>query len=260
MFFKKRESIKERVSSIEHPNLGKINIKTTGVSNRIRIIVKAQNNITLTIPSNISVTDGIHFLDQKIEWIQRALLRQNIIYQNNALIIEDGTEIETLFGKISFKLTDCPEIKIIKNRYNNNDIEYTLCLSIDTPIQIVEDTIVKILKKEAKIELQKRVDYYSDNLNFKYNRLFFKNNKTNWGSCSAANNINLNIHLLRVPSALCDYVILHELCHLEIKNHGAQFHKKLNSLCNNREQELAQALKKYSCSIILKHKERPSNI
>jgi predicted metal-dependent hydrolase len=62
---------------------------------------------------------------------------------------------------------------------------------------------------------------------FSYNRLFVRNQKTRWGSCSSKNNINLNVNLIRLPAALRDYVILHELVHTRIKNHGPLFWEEL---------------------------------
>ena len=54
-----------------------------------------------------------------------------------------------------------------------------------------------------------------------------KNNSSNWGSCSASNNINLNLNIVRLPKALQDYVLLHELCHLRHHDHGPGFHQLL---------------------------------
>jgi predicted metal-dependent hydrolase len=62
---------------------------------------------------------------------------------------------------------------------------------------------------------------------FGYNRVYVRNQKTRWGSCSAQNNINLNVNLIRLPEALRDYVILHELVHTRIKNHGLRFWEEL---------------------------------
>lgn len=58
-----------------------------------------------------------------------------------------------------------------------------------------------------------------------------KHNSSNWGSCSRAGNINLNLNLIRLPEPLCDYVLLHELCHLKEPNHGPRFHALLERLC-----------------------------
>jgi len=85
-------------------------------------------------------------------------------------------------------------------------------------------------EREAKEILRKRTDELSRQYGFRYNRIFVRNQKTKWGSCSAGNNINLNIKLARLPDELLDYVILHELVHTEIKNHGSAFWSALDAL------------------------------
>ena len=80
---------------------------------------------------------------------------------------------------------------------------------------------------------------------FSYNRVALKNNISNWGSCSAKGNINLNIHLVSLPDELRDFVIVHELCHLLYPNHGKEFHKLLNNICNGREKEMNRRLREY---------------
>ena len=51
--------------------------------------------------------------------------------------------------------------------------------------------------------------------------------KTRWGSCSAQNNISINVGLIALSDELRDYVILHELVHTKIKNHSKEFWKAL---------------------------------
>lgn len=81
---------------------------------------------------------------------------------------------------------------------------------------------------------------------FSYNRLFIKNNRSNWGSCSSKKNINLNMHLVNLPQELCDYIIIHELCHLVYPNHGEKFHALVNLACGGKEKEYSRTLRKYS--------------
>ena len=80
---------------------------------------------------------------------------------------------------------------------------------------------------------------------FTYERVFIKNQKTRWGSCSARNNINLNINLMRLPDHLIDYVLMHELVHTQIKNHSAEFWTKLDSYVGDAK-KLHSQLKAYS--------------
>ena len=71
--------------------------------------------------------------------------------------------------------------------------------------------------------LTKRVDDLAKQHGFKYNKLRFKVMKTRWGSCTAKNNISLNILMAHTSKRLQDYIILHELVHTRIKNHGNSF-------------------------------------
>ena len=50
-----------------------------------------------------------------------------------------------------------------------------------------------------------------------------------WGSCSAAGRLSLNTHLVKVPLDLVDYVLLHELCHLQHLHHGAAFYALMDA-------------------------------
>ncbi|MBT8341060.1 MAG: M48 family metallopeptidase [Desulfatitalea sp.] len=79
---------------------------------------------------------------------------------------------------------------------------------------------------------------------FSYNRVFIRNQKTRWGSCSTQNNINLNIKLVRLPDRLRDYTILHELVHTRIKHHGPAFWSAMASLVSEPKQ-LDQELNGY---------------
>ena len=82
----------------------------------------------------------------------------------------------------------------------------------------------------ARKHLIDRLNYLSKKHGFNYNRVFIKNQKTRWGSCSGKNNINLNISLVRLPNELIDYTILHELVHTRIKNHSRRFWDQMDKL------------------------------
>ena len=102
-------------------------------------------------------------------------------------------------------------------------------------------------KSSAKKYLVDRLNYFSELYNFNYNRVFIRNQRTRWGSCSDKNNINLNIKLMGLPNRLIDYVILHELVHTKIKNHSSDFWGLLGQYVKDVK-EANKMLKRYSCS------------
>ena len=83
---------------------------------------------------------------------------------------------------------------------------------------------IKTWRRKAKAELPPRLAELAARHGFSYNRVAIKHNATNWGSCSAKSNINLNLNIVRLPKVLQDNVLLHELCHLKHQDHGHAFH------------------------------------
>lgn len=94
----------------------------------------------------------------------------------------------------------------------------------------VDPAEIADMRRRAKAELPRRLAELASRYGFVYNRVAIKHNSTNWGSCSSRNNINLNLNIVRLPSVLRDYILLHELCHLRHHDHGEGFHLLLEHL------------------------------
>jgi predicted metal-dependent hydrolase len=76
----------------------------------------------------------------------------------------------------------------------------------------------------------KRLEELAAEYDFSYSRVTIRNQKTRWGSCSAKNNLSLNIKLALLPDELRDLILVHELVHTRIKNHGPDFWRELESI------------------------------
>ena len=116
---------------------------------------------------------------------------------------------------------------------------------IDQQVQCQDTPDLDIDLEKAQIHLFNRLDYFSEKYNFPYNRSGFRCQKTRWGSCSGKNNISLNVNIAFLPDELQDYVLLHELVHIKVKNHSRKFWAELDKYTNGRAKELSRKLKKY---------------
>lgn len=79
--------------------------------------------------------------------------------------------------------------------------------------------------ERARVFIKERVDHYCVKYGFKINKIRIKNQKTRWGSCSSLKNLNFNYKVIYLPFELADYIVFHELCHLEQMNHSKKYWK-----------------------------------
>ncbi len=109
--------------------------------------------------------------------------------------------------------------------------------------------LVPVDREEAKKRLITQVDELAKKHGFIYNRVSIRNQRTRWGSCSAKNNISLNIKLASLPQDLAYYVILHELVHTRIKNHSKTFWEALGRLMKDAK-SADRRLKAYRLALL----------
>jgi predicted metal-dependent hydrolase len=85
-------------------------------------------------------------------------------------------------------------------------------------------------KDGALALVQDKVNYFASQYGYRYNKITIKNQKTCWGSCSRKANLNFNYKILFLPESMQNYIVAHELCHLEEFNHSKQFWKLVASV------------------------------
>ncbi|QEL54690.1 M48 family metallopeptidase [Chromobacterium paludis] len=83
--------------------------------------------------------------------------------------------------------------------------------------------LAQFLKREASILLPSRLSLLAAHCRRKPSRLQLSSARTRWGSCGADGGIRLNWRLVQAPLAVVDYVVAHELAHLEHMNHSPAF-------------------------------------
>ncbi|MDR2293040.1 MAG: M48 family metallopeptidase [Prevotellaceae bacterium] len=239
----------DKLKIISHPEFGTVKFNKRKGLQRINIAVRSENEVTVSFPDDVSYDEANSFFIEKSEWIRKT---QERMCQFKPLFFDKTTEFTTRSHKLRMFEHNENHVRRVITEDGFLNIYYPQNSDINSPAlqRIFRQCILDVLFFEAKNYLPQRVKYLSDKYNFKYKQLRIKNNLTNLGSCSYENNINLNLHIMRLSDELIDYVILHELCHTVEKNHGERFWKLLDSVTGNKARELSKQAKKINTRIL----------
>lgn len=78
-------------------------------------------------------------------------------------------------------------------------------------------------KEQARALVHERITHWNSFYGFTVRKVFIKNHKSRWGSCSMKGNLNFSYRIIFLPPEIVDYIIVHELCHLQEFNHSPRF-------------------------------------
>ena len=215
---------------------------------RLTIKVRPKEGIIVTMPWCLTYGKAQDFAKTHIEWI-RLNLKKMQDYKKNFPSFDENTEFST---KKHSLVIEKKEIKKSMSSIKDGKIVVKFPMNEDILKPENQDkirkTITEAFRVEAKEYLPGRVEFWAQKFGLKYKDLSIKNMTSRWGSCSGRNNINLNLHLIRLPEELIDYVILHELAHTKEKNHGKNFWNFLAELLPESK-ELNKKLKFYKMDV-----------
>ena len=91
------------------------------------------------------------------------------------------------------------------------------------------------LKSEAKREIEPLVAKHAAGVSRTARSIRFRDTSSRWGSCSAAGNLSFSWRIMMAPPAVIDYLVAHEVAHLEQMNHSPEFWKLCKTLCGDTE-------------------------
>lgn len=170
--------------------------------------------LRLTVPRGASIAGGVAFVIAETAWIARewARVQSRIVWSPGALVwwrgeqvplaVEDG---HARCGGDVFRIAD-----------RQADLR--------TAIQ-------RHWRGLATRELVPRCRALADAHGLSPKRIGVRDQRSRWGACSSRGAITLNWRLIQMPPSVADYVILHELAHLEHPNHSRRFWRKVASIC-----------------------------
>jgi len=233
---------------IQYHGIGEVQFVPSVSAKYIRISMKPFGGIRVTVPGRATIQTAMAFVESKKDWILQTQSRI-ATQEKHRIIFTSDTVFSTQKRQIQLLPWKSEQFRI---QLSKDTLKIFYPHEIDLRSQQAQETIrefiISTLRKEAKEYLPQRTEQLAAKHGFTYRGVTVKNISSRWGSCSAANHINLNIHLVRLPEHLSDYVILHELTHTIHKNHRDLFWKHLNTITGGKAKQLAAEMKKYQAN------------
>lgn len=206
----------------------------------VEITRKIRKSITIQVTDKykIKVKSPFFILDETIKSFIHSrsnwVTRQNQKIIDTQIYIKDGEKIPFLGKQLILKCS---------NEYKKTTlVDNTLFIPIGKNIHVITEKWYKNIAKEI---INMEVNYWANEIGVDFNKIYIKNQKTRWGSCSAKGNLNFNWKIILTTPQCLKYLVIHELCHLLEMNHSSRFWTLVSKFDSNYLENRI-ALKNYS--------------
>lgn len=194
--------------------------KTHKKAKRIKLRYDAINDrAILTLPRFTSKRSALKFATSHIEWLkeQRAKIPKPIY-------LIDGSHISILGER--------------KGIVHDPSLPARIDITADQIIvggtkEGLSVRLENYLKKEALKTIEPLANEMAKTINKKFKRIQIRDTKSRWGSCSSSDNLSFSWRLIMTPPQVLEYVVAHEIAHLEEMNHSPQFWNIVDQLVPN---------------------------
>jgi predicted metal-dependent hydrolase len=220
--------------TVSIPDIGEVTLYKKRGNRSLRLSIGPNGRIRVSLPYWLPYAAGEQFAVSKADWIaanrprtESPLLQHGHgIGKSHRLYFEAGPE----GNKLSTRLEGNAIRVCYPRTYQEHD---------DAVQQAAHRASLRALRKEAQALLPQRLQALAHQFGFDYKSVGVKPLKSRWGSCTSEQDITFNIFLMQLPWHLIDYVIVHELTHTKVMQHGAPFWAEMEKHLPN-----AKALRK----------------
>lgn len=193
-------------------------------------------NLLVKAPLWVSQKRIDSFVKEKEEWITATkirLMRTKAEKDKSRLQLENGDELYFLGEKRILRV-----IREERKRTKVTCVMDKLYLYVpyEADYEYKRAQLERWYRKEAAIIIKEKAEEFAERLQVLYADIRIKDQKSRWGSCSSKGNLNFNWRIVMAPEQVCDYVIIHELCHLIYLDHSQKFWKLVERICPDYEQ------------------------
>ena len=187
----------------------------------IALIIERDGSFTVRAPMRATHSAIATFIKQKEDWITRTREKIKSTRPTQKKEYADGEKFMLLGSFFDLKLVtpQRPSLRFDKG--------FTLSRTAQIKGEVI---FTRWYKARALEVISERVKQYSQQYDFVPRQVKISSAKTRWGSCSSNGTLNFTWRLVMAPLEVIDYVVVHELAHLRVKNHSSKFWKVVESI------------------------------
>lgn len=189
-------------------------------SKSIKIRVVAHGEVKVTAPRYTPKIMIDAFVKRSQPWIE-AQQRKATIRQQAFPTLDTQGKLVSYLGKL-YTYTYQPEPQATKITTKGDTLFVAPITGLEKD---VAKTLTNWLQTESKQYFYTHVPYWAKHMGVSYQRLRFGQQTSRWGSCSSNGTLSFNWRLIHFKEAVINYVIIHELAHVQEMNHAPEFWK-----------------------------------
>lgn len=206
--------------------LGTVTVYKRRGTNSLRLSVRPDGSLRVTIPAWSAYATGLQFARSRRSWIESHRATQTTLSR-----LMSGQAV----GKAHrLHFVSDPTVSKPSARVYQTEVLVTFPASLTSGSPSVQtaarQACIRALRAEARNLLPQRLAQLAGQHDFNYGTVGVKQMKSRWGSCDQDKNIVLNLFLMQLPWHLIDYVLLHELTHTRVMQHGPRFWEVMESV------------------------------
>jgi len=197
--------------------------KRRGTKN-IRLSVDHGGKVRVSIPTWLPYKTGLGYVISKQTWLVAQLARHaRQLYTTGQAVGKQHV--------LYFETTNSTTIRTSLKDEQIIVYHPATTLVSDDKVQLAATkAAIRALRHEAEQHLPARLQDLASLHDLSFKSVNIRHLKSRWGSCDQDKNIKLNLYLMQLPWELIDYVLLHELVHTRIMQHGPVFWRAMSEL------------------------------
>ncbi|MEA2349122.1 MAG: hypothetical protein QOG86_63 [Thermoleophilaceae bacterium] len=193
-----------------------------------RIEVDA-DGVRVIVPERMPMRDVAPFVAGKQRWIERTLRRYRQAEAEAPRVeLVDGGSLPYLGEELALRVRVEPG----RVRPHVARRDHELRIKVGSPGQAaVREAVERWYRRQAREEVAWRLDDATARAGTDYTSLSIRGQRTRWASCSNRGAMSFNWRLLLAPAEILDYVVEHEVAHLEVMGHSRRFWSLVERRC-----------------------------